>query len=185
MGVIEQLAAVARPVLNIPTIRRVRRNHGLEHATIHLLAQGKSNFKMAGRSDSRGFFLYGEADTDEIERKVAEALRRMQGGQHELAVHPNCGTNLLTTGTLATLAAMIGFSGTDKDPERRIERFPTILLIVIGTLIFAPSLGMGFQRHFTTLGDPGDLEVVSVEQRELRSPFGAEITVHRVNTARG
>lgn len=185
MGVIETLAATAAPLLNIPTVRRVRRNHGLEHATIHLLAQDRSGFKMAGRSDSRGFYLYGAVDSDEIERKVAEALRRMRGGQHELAVHPNCGTNLLTTGTLATLAAMIGFSGTDKDPERRLERFPTILLVVIGTLIFSPALGMALQRHFTTLGDPGDLEVVSVERRDMRSPFGAEVTVHRVNTANG
>lgn len=185
MGVIESLAAAAAPLLNIPTIRRTRRNHGLEHATIHLLAQGKSGLRMAGRSDSGGFYLYGEVEADEIERKAAEALRRMRGGQPELAVHPNCGTNLLTTGTLATLAAMLGFAGTDKDPERRLERFPTILLIVIGTLIFSPALGMALQRHFTTLGDPGDLEVVSVERRDLRSPFGAEVTVHRVNTANG
>lgn len=186
MSIIENLATLARPILSIPTIRRIRRNHGLEHATIHLLAQGKSNFKMAGRSDSRGFYLYGDTTAEEIERKAAEALRRMRDGQHELAIHPNCGTNLLTTGTLATLAAMIGFSGTDDNPERRMERFPTILLIVIGTLIVSPALGMAFQRHFTTLGDPGELEVVSIERREFGSPFGGgTMTVHRVDTTNG
>ncbi len=185
MGMIETLAAAARPVLSIPVIRRIRRNHGLEHATIHVLAQGRRDFRMAGRSDSGGFFLYGTATTAEVERAVATALRRMRGGEHELAIHPNCGTNLLTTGTLATLAAMIGLVGTEDDAERRIERFPTILLMVIATLIFGPALGMAFQRHFTTLGDPGDLEVVRVDQRTATSPFGGEMTVYRVETAHG
>ncbi|GAB4575292.1 MAG: hypothetical protein Kow0077_26080 [Anaerolineae bacterium] len=185
MGLIESAATLARPILNIPAVRRTRRNHGLEHATIHILAQRKSPLKMAGRSDSRGFFLYGNVSTEEVESAVAEALRRMRSGQHDLALHPNCGTNLLTTGTLATLAAMIGFAGTDENPESRLERFPTILLLVIGTLIFAPPLGMAFQRHFTTLGDPGDLEVERIEQRTIQSPLGGELTVHRVDTIRG
>jgi len=185
MGMIEQLAMLAGPLLNAPAIRRVRRNHGLEHATIHMLAQGRRNLRIAGRSDSTGFFLYGDVAIEEVERAAAEALRRMRGGQHELALHPNCGTNLLTTGTLATLAAMAGLAGAEDRPERRAERFPTVLLMVIATLIFAPALGMAFQRHFTTLGDPGEMEIAGIERQTLSAPFGGEVVVHRILTSGG
>ena len=186
MGPIERLAQLATPLLNIPMIRRVRRNHGLEHATIHLLAQRKRGLKMAGRSDNRGFYLYGgDLTTAEVETAVTDALAKMRGGQHDLAIHPNCGTNLLTTGTLATLAAMAWLAGAEDNAEKRLERFPTILLMVIGSLIIAPGLGMAFQRHFTTLGDPGELTVEEIRRSDVQSPFGGSMVVHRVDTANG
>src|SRR5690606_14137353 len=91
---LEQLAHSAKPVLDLPIVRRTRRNHGLEHATITLLSRRIKGLQMAGRSDENGFTLMGEAPTDQIEASVNEALRRMRAGEHNLAVHPNCGTNL-------------------------------------------------------------------------------------------
>jgi hypothetical protein len=188
MGMIESLAEVLQPVLSIPFIRQVRRNHGLEHATIHLLAQGKTRFRMAGRSDNGGFFLYGDVTSDEVAQATAEALRRMRAGQHELAIHPNCGTNLLTTGvmaSLASLAAMAGTTGTPDDVKAKLERFPTMVLMVILALILGPGLGTAFQRHLTTLGDPGDLEVTAIRRNTVASPLGGALTVHRVETRGG
>ncbi len=184
MGVIADLATLARPVLSLPIVRRVRRNHGLEHATIHILTRSHGGLRLAGRSDNGGFFLYGSVPTPEVERAAREALSRMRAGQHDLAIHPNCGTNLLTTGTLATLAALLGLAGAESSLEKKLERFPTILVLVMGVLILAPGLGLALQRHFTTLGEPGDLEIIRIEQHEVRSPFGP-VTVHRVDTANG
>lgn len=184
MGIIAQFATLARPFLEVPYIRRVRRNHGLEHATIHMLAQGKAGLRVGGRSDGGGFYLYGSVTTEEVTQAVNEALDRLRSGQHQLAVHPNCGTNLLTTGTLAALAAMLGLAGTEDDAEKRLERFPTILMLIIGTLIFGPGLGMAFQRHFTTSGEPGEMTITSIDHREVNAPTGA-ITMHRINTAHG
>ena len=44
------------------TIARIRRNHGLEHATIHVLSEGHKRFSAQGNSDHRGFHLniYGD-----------------------------------------------------------------------------------------------------------------------------
>ena len=184
MGPIEQLAALVQPILNIGPIRRTRRNHGLEHATIHMLAQGKTRLRMGGRSDDHGFYIFGNTNEDEIERASAEALRRMQAGQHELAVHPSCGTNLLTSGVLASLAALSSASGMERTWKDRFERFPTVVLMVIGALLLAPGLGTAFQRHFTTLGEPGDLEVVSIERREFTGPLG-KATIHRIEKRGG
>ena len=45
----------------------------------------KSTFK-PGRSTDRGFFVYGAVDTDELHMAVNEALARLRGGEHTLAV---------------------------------------------------------------------------------------------------
>ena len=34
-----QLGIMAQPVLSIPMVKRTRRNHGLEHATVHILSK--------------------------------------------------------------------------------------------------------------------------------------------------
>ena len=89
------------------TINRIRRNHGLEHATIHVLSEGHKRFSAQGNSDHRGFHLniYGDVTEEEVAAAVAEAHRRLRAGERHLAVHPNCGTVLVTTALLATLAA--------------------------------------------------------------------------------
>ena len=52
---LERLADYAEPVTRHPYILRVRRNHGLEHATIHIL--NGQNYKLSGRSSGGGFVL--------------------------------------------------------------------------------------------------------------------------------
>ncbi len=186
MGLIERLATALQPVLTFPLVRRVRRNHALEHATIHLLARGRSRLRLAGRSDERGFFLYGDVSTGEVEQAVDEALRRLRAGEHEIAIHPNCGTNLVTTGVLAALAALLGAAGTERTWRDRLERFPTVVLMVIAALLFGPGLGASLQRHITTLGDPGEMEVIEIRRSEVRTLVGnRQLTIHRVETRRG
>ena len=94
------------------TINRIRRNHGLEHATIHVLSEGHKRFSAQGNSDHRGFHLniYGDVTEEEVAAAVAEAHRRLRAGERHLAVHPNCGTVLVTTAMLATLAAQAVFT---------------------------------------------------------------------------
>jgi len=181
---IRQLAQFARPLLDIPAVRRTRRNHGLEHATITLLSRRVRGLRMAGRSSQHGFVLIGDAPTAEIERAAAEALRRMQGGERQLALHPNCGTNLLTTGMLTSLVGLFGFGGAVRRPSA--DRFAWIMLLMMLASLAAQPLGMRLQEHFTTSGDPGDLEIVSVVRREVRWPLASEpVVLHHVNTTRG
>lgn len=183
---IENMATVATPILNAPLIRRIRRNHGLEHATIHVLSRKHKGLSMAGRADNTGFLLYGDVETEAVETAVNEALKRMQGGEHGLAVHPNCGTGLVTSGLLTSLAAMVGFSGTRNTVQEFFGRLPLVLLLSIMALIVSQPLGLALQRHFTTLGDPGDLEIVEVSRHEVKTPLGGDgLTVHRVKTRFG
>ena len=178
---LEQLAHSAKPVLDLPLVRRTRRNHGLEHATITLLSRRVKGLQMAGRSDESGFTLMGEAPTDQIEASVQEALRRMRAGEHGLAVHPNCGTNLVTTGLLTTLVGALGLSGASR--RESFNRLPMVMVLMMGTVLFSQPLGLALQKHFTTDGDPADLEVLSVKRSEMQMPFAnGPMTVHRVTT---
>ena len=179
MNPIRSLAEYAEPVLNSPYILRTRRNHGLEHATIHILSRG--NYKLSGRSSDHGFIIFGNVPTDRVENAVNEALQRMQSGERKLAVHPNCGTNLVTAGFTATSAAWLGFAGGGW--RRGWERFPTMMVIMMAVLLFSKPLGMSLQRHITTEGDPGDLRLLSVKRETLQAPFtGQQLTIHRVLT---
>ena len=180
---IQFFSILAAPLLNLPIIRRIRRNHGLEHATIHILSHKLKNMSMAGRSTATGFYLYGNVPTRELEAAVNEALRRMRSGEQNLAIHPNCGTGLVTAGFLTSISALLGTTGMRNSITDRLSRLPSIVLMSTFALIISQPLGLALQQHFTTLGDPGDTEVVSIDRSEFPVPLGGQrLTVHFVRT---
>jgi uncharacterized protein DUF6391 len=177
----QELADLARPVLNFPYVRRTRRNHGLEHATIHVLSD--QHYRLSGRSDGSGFVLLGEVPTQAVETAAREALHRMQNGEHHLAVHPNCGTNLLTTGFLASMVGLIGMAGSSR--RDTFNRLPMVMLAMMIAILYSQPVGMSLQRYFTTEGNPGDLEIVGITRGKFRVPLGGTVAVHRVTTRGG
>lgn len=182
MNPMERLAEYAEPVTRYPYILRVRRNHGLEHATIHIL--NRRGYKLSGRSSDSGFILLGDAPSEQVEKAVAEALSRMKAGEGKLAIHPNCGTNLVTTAFLATALAFLGFAG--RGLRRSWERFPTMMTAMMAVLLLSMPLGMSLQKYFTTEGDLGDLELVRVTRDKKTLPFSSQrVTLHRVVTRQG
>ena len=105
-------------LLDSPAISRIRRNHGLEHATIHVLTQKNPRRQMAGHSDAGGFWLLGNLTTEEVQQAATEALSRLRSGERDLAIHPNCGTNLVTSGLAAGLAGAFAIGGARSGRER-------------------------------------------------------------------
>jgi hypothetical protein len=157
----------------------MRRNHGLEHATIHLLSARHPRTVLVGRSDPSGFFLYGRVATEAVEAAAREALARLKRGERHLAVHPNCGTSLLTAGTMASGAVLFSVVGRRSDRWKdRLARFPFAVVLTTLALIIAQPLGLAVQRHVTTQGDPGDLQIV-----EVRRINGGRVVVHRIRTS--
>ncbi len=148
-------------LLQSPLLSRVRRNHGLEHATIHVLSQRFPGLFLAGHSDHQGFWIIGQVPQEAVEQAVHEALDRLRRGEHHLALHPGCGTNYLTSGALTGLAGALAMSGARRWRDRW-ERLPLVILAATVALMFSQPLGMWLQEHLTTAGDPGNLEVVSI-----------------------
>jgi hypothetical protein len=149
-------------ILNIPFVWRVRRNHGLEHATLHLLAQRKPGHNMAGHSDVQGFWLLGDIPTEELRSAIHEAAERLRAGEHNLAIHPNCGTNFVTAGILAGLAGVAGMWGAGQRWRDKLDRFPLVVTLATLALMLAQPLGLLAQKNLTTSGEIGSLEVVEI-----------------------
>ncbi len=164
--------------LSAPTVSHIRRNHGLEHATIHVLSARFPNTPLVGRSDTRGFYLFGNVATQAVGQAVGEALERLSAGEARLAIHPNCGTNLLISAALAGGAAFLSLLGTRETRWReRLDRLPVAVATALFGLLLAQPLGTAAQRHVTTQADPGGLQVVAV-----RKVSSGRVAVHRVLT---
>ena len=142
---------------------RVRRNHALEHATINLLSQRYPGAQVLGLSGPFGFTLYTSLDVGTVERMVPQALVSLQHGMTGLAYHENCGTNLVMTATLTTMATLLWLR-----PRRRstlgqlIERFPQAILLNAIALLVAAPLSHWVQIHMTTASDLEGVEITSV-----------------------
>jgi hypothetical protein len=158
-------------------LRRIRRNHALEHATIHLLSAAYPRRSIIGRSDWNGFYLYGELPTRAVAEAATDALSRLQSGERALAIHPNCGTNLLTAAVLACLGSLVAYGRPEDRWRDRLERLPFAVLAAAAGLIVARPLGMQIQEHLTTLADPGTLRLLAVKRLPTSYP-----TTHRVLT---
>jgi hypothetical protein len=149
-------------ILNTPPVSRVRRNHGLEHATLNVLAGRFPGVNMAGHSDLGGFWILGEVPTEAVEEAVTQALARMQAGEGGLAIHANCGTNFVATGIVAGLAAWLGMLGSGRRFRDKLERLPLVISLTSMALIFSQPLGPLLQARVTTSGEPGSLRVTQV-----------------------
>ena len=163
-------------ILDLPILSRIRRNHGLEHASLTLLAQRFPSRRMAGYSFPGGFFLLGDVPTEQVREVVAQALARMNNGERYLAVHPNCGTNYAVSGLVAGTLAWLGMAGA-KSKRDQLERLPLVVtLATLGFILSAP-LGPKVQEYVTTSGDPQGLSVVDI----FPVRFG-QLSLHRVVT---
>jgi len=161
-------------VLDWPLILRTRRNHGLEHATIHVLASRLRGVSIAGRSTPNGFYIIGNVAAEDVASAADEALRRIRNGEPQLTIHPSCGTNYMTSGTFAGLAAVasIGFGR-----RSRWEQLPGAIIAATLALFVAAPVGPLLQARVTTSGDMGDLEIISVRKLPGR------VTAHYVETS--
>jgi len=163
--------------MDIPFISRIRRNHGLEHATLHVLSRRYPKQSLAGHSDTGGFWMIGDVSIEDVYEAVEEALTRLRDGEKNLAVHRNCGTNFVTSGVLAGLAAVVAMFGVGRRTRDKLERLPLAMFFATLALIFSQPLGFLLQERVTTSAEPGDLQVIEI----VASRRGG-MKAHRITT---
>ena len=147
-------------ILDLPYILETRRNHALEHATLHMLAR-TNKINMAGHSNPTGFFIFGELRTEDIRSALDEAYSRLRSGEKGLAIHPGCGTNMVATAFLPGTLAWLPLQGV-RSTRARLLLIPIALVLgVIGLLLSKPA-GTWMQRHVTTEADLGNMQVIDV-----------------------
>jgi hypothetical protein len=150
--------------------RRIRQNHALEHATVTILAGKIANLQVSARSNKHGFIIFGALDPARVSVAAEEALQRLQAGEAELAIHPNCGTNiavgLIFTALSWLLAVLL--------PRQR-ARLSSAAVGVVGAALLARPLGMVVQRHVTTLPDLRDVRIREVRRRSYLGMSTVEV----------
>jgi hypothetical protein len=154
---------------NMEFFNSIRSNHALEHATFHVLEGKGIKMPLFGLSDAGGFWVAGNVAPGELLDSAYEALTRLQGGEVHLALHENCGTNLVATGTIAGGMAWLGMLGAGKGFFRKLGRLPLVICMASIGLLIAQPLGPMIQEKVTTLSNGQKREVVSVQRWGLGS----------------
>lgn len=161
--------------MDLSLLTRTRRNHALEHATIHMLSQCLPNLNIVGRSDWSGFTLYGTVETEAVIQATGEALARLRAGETQLALHPRCGTNMAT----AVVLSSVGSAAVLNNKRRSLLGKAVGLALTFGAvLVLAQPLGLKVQEKWTTATDIDDLQITGIERK-----LQGGLIVHRVLTA--
>jgi hypothetical protein len=147
---------------DMPFGRRIRQNHALEHATITILSGYVPDLRVSARSSSRGFIIFGDVDLGQLRRSLDEALQRLQAGEAELAIHPNCGTNLVVGVSLVTMGTLLGMTS-----SRARTRIASTAFSSVAGIMAARPLGQFVQKHVTTLPDLQGVRVSKIFRRKI------------------
>jgi hypothetical protein len=147
-------------ILDLPFILETRRNHALEHATLHMLARTHKG-NMAGHSNPTGFFLLGDFSTTDVWASATEALERLREGESGLAIHAGCGTNMATTALLSATLAWSVLRGAKSTLTRLLLLPIAVVLAVIGVLLARP-LGPWLQQYVTTEANMGNMQIIDI-----------------------
>lgn len=162
---------------SLDVLGRLRRNHALEHATMHMLSAKLPARNLVGRATPGGFVIYGEAPTDAIIEAAREGLRRLQAGQRQLAVHPNCGTSLVLSGIMAGLGAFLILNRKTKSLWERILLLPLACAAATLGIMASRPLGPLVQAWLSTASDVQGLRITGAN-RTVR----AGVPVHTILT---
>lgn len=145
----------------LSVLYHIRKNHAMEHASIHILTKSHPNIAFAGYSLIKGFWIYGQTELQDIQKAVEMAQARLKNGERQLAVHPNCGTNIAVTGLCTAASSSLALMA-ESDEDSSFSRFSALTSAgLIGALIGRP-LGPAVQKHITTDANVADLSIVGI-----------------------
>ena len=162
--------------MELSILQRVRRNHAIEHAAMHLLGRTLQAPKLAARSDWRGITFYGDVDSSVLKSALEGGLLALNSGQRALAVHPRCGSMISASMLLAMLAGWLVQS--DLKRKRTPGRGMLDVAGITGAMLLAQPLGYAMQKYVLTDPDASHAHLVSIRFSQ-RGAF----TMHRVTIA--
>lgn len=147
--------------------RRVRQNHALEHATVTILTADMPGLSVSARSNTRGFTIFADLDPALVRRAADEAMTRLRAGEAELAIHPNCGTNLAVGMSLALVGSLWSLTA-----MRQRTRLASAMVSSLAGIMVARPLGSLAQKYLTTIPDVRDVRIADVRSRQM---FGRRV----------
>jgi hypothetical protein len=148
-------------ILDLPLILETRRNHAVEHATLHILAEKYPQLRMAGHSNPTGFFIFSDAPAEQVRSSVVQAMTRLRAGESNLAIHAGCGTNFATSLLMAGSFAWLGLGGA-RSRRSWLWRIPFAVGLALLGFILSQPLGPLLQARVTTEAELGKMELVEI-----------------------
>ena len=143
--------------MTIPLIKAIRKNHGLEHATVSLLLERGTAAPIGGYSIPGGFIVWAKATPGTVVRAVHDALQLLEEGHSDLAVSAHCGTNIVVSALLGGAAAYVAGRGRGLAPVVRGAMFGLLVARILG-----PPIGRLVQRNVTVSAEPAGMSVKSI-----------------------
>ena len=164
-----EITSEQRRTLKINIISHIRKNHAMEHATIHMLAKMLPKVSFSGYSIHKGFWIIGKAELQDVHKAAEMALAKLRNGDSNLAIHPNCGTNLAVTGLCVAGAALLTTHGL-KDDDPLSSKFSAFVTAGMAGVLASRPLGPRVQQWITTDPDVQKLSIDSINLSQLRGP---------------
>jgi len=164
-------------ILEMNPLWKVRSNHSLEHATLHVLSTRITRARVSGLSDAGGFWLLGDIPTDLVMESAREALQRLQAGEKGLAMHDNCGSNLVPSIVVSGGLAWLAMAGSRDNLRKQARRIPLAVLMALLGFEAARPVGPVLQSK-TTSTEHFDGMLV----REVLCYKPHTLVIHRVTT---
>jgi hypothetical protein len=131
-----------------------------------------------GWSTPGGFYLYGDTPTAAVRSAVASALERLRRGEYHLAIHPRCGTNVVTAGTLVGVLSFLTMLPGDNRSRR--GRLGLLIMLSTLTLLLSQPLGYLVQEHLTT-----DPHIPVDATAQITVGQAGDTRIHRVQLVQG
>jgi len=148
-------------ILKLPFILETRRNHAIEHGTIHILSTKFPGQPFAGHSNPTGFIIFGDVSIQDVADAATESLSRLKAGESDLAIHPGCGTNFAASGLLGATLAWIPLS-IGRTRRSRLFLMPFALVLGILGFVIARPYGPVIQAKVTTEANLGTTRITKV-----------------------
>jgi hypothetical protein len=162
-GAIRPLIRAPRHVPRLLVSRRMRQNHALEHATLHVIATRYRRTAVIGMPAHDGFHVRGRVPPEVVTRASREALRRLKRGERQIAISRRCPTSLIAAQMLLAVVGTAGLYLLD------LLTPPPFMLVLIGAALLGPPLSPLLQR--LVLIDP-DVESLTIRDIEIEQPTG-------------
>lgn len=154
-------------------LANVRRNHGIEHATVGILTQRKIKPPIFALATPSGFMIYSKLNKNEILSATNESIKLMLAGDSELAISQYCGTNIVAGGIIAVISTII-FAKILGKKSKGILNIANGFFI--STLLSKP-IGRLVQKYITT-----DQHINGIKVKNIRSLNLGNFYIHHIST---
>lgn len=135
----------------------VRRNHAIEHATVHVLEELYGAKMVDGCATTEGFRIRAAVDPVLIFDAAREGLSRLQRGDGALAINRRCATALLVS-YFAVGGSLVSLLLTTHNVSPL-----NLALVLILTVAATPKISRVVQRFLTTSLDVKGMSIGGVE----------------------